>query len=304
MSNPFKQIKQEAHLTDAEKLRMRNSLVLEMGTLRQAQRPIPEPVEGAIKSPFVFSSKYFFSGIAVLVAVVLVVANLQKQTMLTPSIMMEHQVASDSLVADNSIALQDNIVSKKVEPESSPKNIMQNIETNTVTMNQSSTSGSLFTVGSSNSSIASAPNARSFETSATTASFTAGTSAMSSFGPQIIMKFKPGNEYLKNYVPVCFTNGTITCYPGKTDLHEMIYLGNNYYTTYSAGDSFSFVTFVEAYTMKTDDELSKSYYKKGIQKTFKEVMSAGYECNEVVHTVEELKAIVASGSVEKCQKLW
>lgn len=30
MSNPFKQIKQEVHLTDAEKLRMRNSLVLEM----------------------------------------------------------------------------------------------------------------------------------------------------------------------------------------------------------------------------------------------------------------------------------
>jgi hypothetical protein len=288
MTNPFQKIKQEAHLTQAEKSAMRSSLVFEMNKKVETTVGQFSTSKQKIKSPFVFSSKYFFSGVAVLAAVVFVVTNLQKQTTLVPSVMMENQVASDSLMTDNSIALQDNIVSGK--PDSKKELV--------VPENQSSAKKLVATTASGNS------NSSYSVTSNTASSPSYSGSLAAVVAPKLIIKFKSGNEFLINYIPVCYNNGELTCYPGYSDLkNKPTYLGNAYYYMTAAGDAFSLVTYQEAKS-GTDDSQLLSLFSKGIKMSFRDATVAGYECNQVAHSVEELKAIVASGSVEKCQKLW
>ncbi len=301
MSNPFKQIKQEAHLTQNEKNAMRAKLVFEMNTpvvsTSSTSGPVPELVEGPIKSPFVFSSKYFYTGIAVLAAVVFVVTNLQKQTTLVPSVMMEHQVASDAVVMDSSVALQDSITSGKLDSKKesvAPEN--KSLAKKLVATNINDNSGSSYQAVTTMSATTTSSNTVS------SPSYSGSLTAV--VAPKLIIKFKSGNEFLINYIPICYSGGELTCYPSYSDLkNKPTSFGNGYYYMTAAGDAFSLVTYQEV-TSGTDDSQLLNLFSKGIKTSFRDATVAGYECNQVAHSVEELKALVTSGGVEKCQKLW
>lgn len=287
MSNPFKQIKQEAHLTQHEKNAMRAKLVLEMGKKTEMTAGQFSMPEQKVKSPFVFSSKYFLSGIVALAALVLVVTNLNNHSMFS-SVARLNQFDGGVMPASSSVAMQYSLVSQNDELSN---NGMVNKTTGTPT-----SENSLMMASSS-------PMADTAGSNQSQGLFTAGGgSSTYAIAPKIIITFKSGNEYLKNYVPVCDTNGQITCYPSKQNLQRMTYLGNSYYLV-TFGEAFSNITFTEAAAMNDDNQLSSALIKRGIQKTYEE-STKGYECNQVAQSIEELKQLVVNNKVSQCQKLW
>lgn len=144
-------------------------------------------------------------------------------------------------------------------------------------------------------------------------SVTASRKVTTSDEPIIVIRLKPKNQFLVNYIPICYNGGEVTCYPSKSDLHSKpVDLGDNYYVITAAGNAFSLVTYQEGFSVSTDDELA-NLFSKGIKLTFADASVVMYQCTHVMQkfrdaynsssNVEVLKNMIKDNVINECDEI-